>query len=89
MSWVIWKATVCLHPETPARASVCRMVLKSGSFYGYRYAGVDEDGNIMVFKDGIKGGETVRGRDASEADRTYIGNGTPKWGNGLGKHIYL
>ena len=66
-------------PGNPGPCQRLQDGIEIGSFYGYRYAGVDEDGNIMVFKDGIKGGETVRGRDASEADRTYIGNGTPKW----------
>ena len=66
-------------PGNPGPCQRLQDGIEIGSFYGYRYAGVDEDGNIMVYKGGEKGGETLRGRDAGEADRTYIGNGTPKW----------
>lgn len=66
-------------PGNPGPCQRLQDGVEIGSFYGYRYAGVDEDGNILVYKNGEKGGETVRGRDAGELDRTYIGNGTPKW----------
>lgn len=66
-------------PGNPGPCQRLQDGVEIGSFYGYRYAGVDDDGNILVYKNGEKGGETVRGRDAGELDRTYIGNGTPKW----------
>lgn len=66
-------------PGNPGPCQRLQDGVEIGSFYGYRYAGVDEDGNILVFKNGEKGGETIRGRDAGELDRTYIGNGSPKW----------
>ena len=66
-------------PGNPGPCQRLQDGIEIGSFYGYRYAGVDNDGNILVYKNGEKGGEAIRGRDASESDRTYIGNGTPKW----------
>lgn len=56
-----------------------------GSFYGYRYAGVDDKGRIMIYKGGQKGAETILADNAQDSDRDYIGNGAPKfelaWGN--------
>lgn len=55
-----------------------------GSFYGYKYAGVDEEGNILVWKDGIEGSEKLRAsgnniQASRDRDRTYIGNGAPRY----------
>ncbi|QEH42907.1 SusC/RagA family TonB-linked outer membrane protein [Chitinophaga sp. XS-30] len=58
-----------------------------GSFYGYKYAGVDEDGRILIWKDGIEGKEKIVASSEGNADRdrTYIGHGAPRyelaWGN--------
>ncbi|MBF9255124.1 SusC/RagA family TonB-linked outer membrane protein [Pontibacter sp. 172403-2] len=58
-----------------------------GSFYGYKYAGVDADGNILIWKNGEEGGEKIDATTEGniDRDRTFIGNGTPKyelsWGN--------
>lgn len=55
---------------------------KVGQFYGYEYAGVDENGNMMVYK---ADGEKVLSSQANPDDKRYIGNGTPtsffSWGN--------
>lgn len=59
--------------------------IEIGSFYGYRYAGVDDKGRIMIYKGGKVGAETILADNAQDSDRTYIGNGSPKfelaWGN--------
>ncbi|MFD3002378.1 SusC/RagA family TonB-linked outer membrane protein [Pontibacter toksunensis] len=63
-----------------------------GNYYGYKYAGVDEDGNILVWKEGIEGSEKLRASGnnievSRDRDRTYIGNGAPRyelgWTNSL------
>ncbi|WP_341837619.1 SusC/RagA family TonB-linked outer membrane protein [Chitinophaga pollutisoli] len=59
-----------------------------GSFYGYKYAGVNDDGQIMVWKDGQVGKEAISFQQANaNRDRTYIGHGAPRyelsWGNSL------
>lgn len=60
-----------------------------GSFYGYKYAGVNDAGQIMVWKDGQEGKESIVYSSANaDRDRTYIGHGAPRyelaWGNRLG-----
>lgn len=66
-------------PGNPGPAQRLADGVEIGEFYGYRYSGVDEDGNILVFKGGVKGAESIRADRAGEDDRTYIGNGSPKW----------
>ncbi len=66
-------------PGNPGYAQRLQDGTEIGSFYGFRYAGVDADGNILVYKGGVKGNETIRGDEASTDDKTYIGNGSPKW----------
>jgi len=58
---------------------------KIGQYYGYEYAGVDENGNMMVWSGD---GEKIYATQASpENDKRYIGNGAPKhflaWNNTL------
>jgi len=66
-------------PGNPGYAQRLEDGTEIGSFYGFRYAGVDNEGNIMVYKGGVKGNETIRGDEASDDDKDYIGNGSPKW----------
>jgi len=66
-------------PGNPGYAQRLEDGKEIGNFYGFRYAGVDNDGNILVYKDGIEGNPTLRGDEASDDDKTYIGNGSPKW----------
>jgi TonB-dependent starch-binding outer membrane protein SusC len=47
-----------------------------GLFYGYRYAGVDADGNFLIYN---KAGEAIPGDQKSEEDKSYIGHGVPRW----------
>lgn len=55
---------------------------KIGQFYGYRYAGVDDAHNMLVYN---KNGEKVLASSADPTDKTYIGNGAPShflsWNN--------
>jgi len=66
-------------PGNPGYAQRLEDGKEIGSFYGFRYAGVDESGNILVYKGGVEGNPTIRGDEASDSDKTYIGNGSPKW----------
>jgi TonB-linked SusC/RagA family outer membrane protein len=52
-----------------------------GSFYGYKYAGVDDKGNILIWKNGQEGTERINATSEGDRDRdrTYIGNGAPKY----------
>jgi TonB-dependent starch-binding outer membrane protein SusC len=47
-----------------------------GAFYGYRYAGVGDNGHFLVYN---KEGAAIDSDIKTENDKAYIGNGTPKW----------
>lgn len=56
-----------------------------GEFYGYKYAGIDESGNMLIYN---KDNEKIYATQATpETDKRYIGNGAPKhfltWNNTL------
>lgn len=55
---------------------------KVGEFYGYKYAGHDADGNMLVYN---KEGEAVLTSNVDASDKQYIGNGAPShflsWNN--------
>ena len=55
---------------------------KIGQFYGYEYAGVDENHNMLVY---TADGEKVPASSADPNDKRYIGNGAPEhflnWSN--------
>lgn len=66
-------------PGNPGPAQRLEDGKEIGSFYGYKYAGVNEDGRIMIYKGGEAGAEKILADNAQDSDRTYIGNGAPKW----------
>ncbi len=70
-------------PGNPGPAQRLEDGKEIGSFYGYRYSGVDDQGRIMIYKGGVVGAETIPADDAQDSDRTYIGNGSPKWSYSL------
>ncbi len=57
---------------------------KIGQFYGYEYAGYDEDHNMLIYN---AEGEKVPASSADPSDKKYIGNGAPShfltWNNTL------
>ena len=57
---------------------------KVGQFYGFKSAGLDENGNIMIY---TKDGEIVPASAGNPEDKRYIGNGAPShflnWSNNL------
>lgn len=66
-------------PGNPGSAQRLEDGQEIGSFYGLKYAGVDEGGNIMIWKDAIVGGEMIRADTSSDLDKDYIGHGMPHW----------
>lgn len=67
-------------PGNPGSAQRLEDGKAIGSFYGFRYAGVDDTGNILIWEGGKKGGETKLGADGNEQDKVYLdGTGVPKW----------
>lgn len=57
---------------------------KVGQFYGFKSAGLDENGNVMIYK---KNGEIVPASAGNPEDKQYIGNGAPShflnWSNNM------
>ena len=67
-------------PGNPGAAQRLQDGTPIGSFYGFRYAGVDENGNILIWEGGQEGGTTKLGTDGNEQDKVYLdGTGVPKW----------
>ncbi len=77
-------------PGNPGNAYRLEEGTEIGNFYGYKYAGVDENGNMLIWKDAVEGSERIDATNEAVADRdkTYIGNGMPKyelaWNNTFG-----
>ncbi|MCC8155301.1 MAG: SusC/RagA family TonB-linked outer membrane protein [Tannerellaceae bacterium] len=69
-------------PGLPGPAIRLEEGMPIGAFYGFRYAGVDPDGNIQIR---TKSGEVVNASERVEEDKEFIGNGVPKvqlaWSN--------
>ncbi len=76
-------------PGNPGRAYRLEDNTEIGSYYGYKYAGVNDEGKILIWKDGEVGKEAIIASSEANADRdkTYIGHGAPRyelgWGNSL------
>ncbi|MBD5233213.1 MAG: SusC/RagA family TonB-linked outer membrane protein [Bacteroidales bacterium] len=47
-----------------------------GNFYMWRYAGINKDGEWLVYD---KDGDIIRASQATDEDRTIVGNGMPKF----------
>lgn len=67
-------------PGTPGNTQRLQEGKRLGMFYFWRYAGVDEQGNIMIFN---KDGEAVPGSAATQDDKTFVGNGQPRFVGGM------
>lgn len=47
-----------------------------GNFYMYKYAGIDKEGNFMIYD---RKGNIIPAAEGSEADKRIVGNGLPKF----------
>ena len=67
-------------PGNPGSAQRLQDGTPIGSFYGFRYAGVNDNGEILIWEGGQEGGTTKLGTDGNEQDKVYLdGTGVPKW----------
>lgn len=77
-------------PGNPGPAYRMEDGVELGSFYGYRYAGVNNEGKILIWKNGEVGKEAIVASTEGnfDRDRAYIGHGAPHfelaWGNSVG-----
>ena len=67
-------------PGTPGNTQRLQEGKRLGMFYFWRYAGVDDNGGIMVYN---KDGQAIPGSDAVQDDKTFVGNGQPKFVGGM------
>lgn len=72
-------------PGNPGPAQRLEDGVEIGSFRGYKYAGLDEKGYIMIWEKGIEGGTKKVAEEGNDEDRVYLGHGMPRielsWGN--------
>ncbi|PDP42712.1 SusC/RagA family TonB-linked outer membrane protein [Tannerella forsythia] len=66
-------------PGNPGRAQILGEGMEIGTFRGGRYAGVNEKGEIMIWKEGIVGGEKKLASQKNDKDRVPLGHGMPRW----------
>jgi TonB-linked SusC/RagA family outer membrane protein len=64
------------YTGTPGTAIRMQEGREVGEFYGYRYAGVDANGDWMIYN---KAGVKIPEAQKSEDDKAYIGHGIPRW----------
>ena len=69
-------------PGSPGDAARMEEGSTIGSFYIWKYAGIDENGDFLLYN---KDGEVIPAANKTEADKQYIGNYIPKviigWNN--------
>jgi len=74
-------------PGNPGPAYRLADNVELGSFYGYKYAGVNSEGKILIWKNGIEGKDKIIASSEGnrDRDRVYLGHGAPhyevSWGN--------
>lgn len=61
-------------PGSPGDASRIEAGAEIGSFYIWKFAGFDDNGEFLLYN---KDGEVIPAADKDEADKQYIGNYTP------------
>lgn len=66
-------------PGNPGHAQRLGEGMEVGTFYGGRYAGVTDKGEIMIWKEGIVGGEKKPTSQKDDKDRVELGHGMPHW----------
>lgn len=62
-------------PGTPGNAIRIEEGVEIGSFYMFKYAGVDDGGNFLIYN---KDGDVIPASRNVQADKRYIGNYMPK-----------
>ncbi|WP_158826074.1 SusC/RagA family TonB-linked outer membrane protein [Mucilaginibacter lacusdianchii] len=68
-------------PGSPGNIQRLQEGKRIGSFYMYKNAGVDADGNLLVYR---KDGSIVPANQANTTDYQFVGNGLPKFTASLG-----
>lgn len=64
------------NPNNPGYLQRIEEGMRLGNFFTWRYAGVDSNGDWLVYS---KEGEVIPVAEAGEEDKAYTGNGLPKF----------
>lgn len=72
-------------PGNPGPAQRLEDGVEIGSFRGLKFAGVDDNGYMLIWENGVVGGNMKPADESNDADKTYLGHGMPRfelsWGN--------
>lgn len=72
-----WYSTCHMdNPNNPGYLQRIEEGKRLGNFFTWRYAGVDDNGDWLVYS---KEGDVIPVAEASEEDKAYTGNGLPKF----------
>lgn len=71
-------------PGSPGPSMRLQEGQRVGNFYMYRYAGVDDKGNFLIFS---KKGDAIPSSQAKEDDKQIVGNGLPKYTMSFGNTL--
>jgi len=72
-------------PGSPGTAQRLQEGERIGNFYMWKYAGVDDQGNFLVYD---KGGKPIPSNQATNDDKRIVGNGLPKVTASLGNTFH-
>jgi outer membrane receptor protein involved in Fe transport len=71
-------------PGTPGPAQRLEEGRRIGEFYMWKFAGVDQFGNMLLFN---KNNEIIHQNEATEEDKRFVGNGLPKYFASLSQKV--
>ncbi len=71
-----WMSGFPLYPGNPGALQRIEEGERVGNYYTFKYAGVDDDGNWLVYN---KDGEKIPVAQGTDADKRVVGNGMPKF----------
>jgi TonB-linked SusC/RagA family outer membrane protein len=71
-------------PGTPGPAQRLQEGRRIGEFYMWKFAGVDQFGNMLVLN---KDSEVIHQNEATEEDKRFVGNGAPKYFASLNQKV--
>jgi TonB-linked SusC/RagA family outer membrane protein len=71
-----WMDSFPTYPGNPGSVQRIEEGERVGNFYTFKYAGVDEDGNWLIYN---KDGEKIPVAQGTDDDKAVVGNGMPKF----------
>ncbi len=79
-----YNTCIMSNPGNPGYLQRIAVGERIGSFFTYRYAGVSDTGDWLIFN---KDGKVINVAEGTEQDKSVTGNGLPKWNAALTNSI--